>query len=243
MTKTNKPKGTFDPTLPLSNPKREAFALLVVKGLTLKAAYAAAGYEGKSADLPSALRWVPEVDARIAELMKGRVDSEARAFGRRQKTKGDLLQRALRELEDIAFSDVREVVDWRREAVTLPDGETAIVDSLQARDADKIPASAAKAIKAVFLKGGALRIDMHDKRAALESIVKLLTKDGDAAPVAQNVTVNQVNVGAMDAIEAARRVAFMVAAVSQRTAAPLTIDATPAPTVQNSKDMDGDKGD
>ena len=242
MTKTNRPNARLDPTLPLANPKREAFALLVVKGLTLKAAYAQAGFLGKSPELPSALRWRPDVDARIAELMKSRVDSEARTFARRQKTKGDLLQRALRELEDIAFADVREVLDWRREAVTTPDGESAIVDRLQVRDADKITPQAAKAIKAVFMKAGQLRVDMHDKRAALESIVKLLSKDGDAAPP-QNVTVNQVNVGAMDAIEAARRVAFMVAAVSQQRPAAPMIDATPAPTAQKSRDMDVDKAD
>jgi hypothetical protein len=80
-----------------------------------------------------------------------------------------------------------------------------------------LPASASKAIKSVFLKGGALRIDMHDKRQALVDLVKLLKGDDVAQP--GNVSIQQVNIGALDALEAAKRVSFLLAAARSREAA------------------------
>jgi hypothetical protein len=71
----------------------------------------------------------------------------------------------------------------------------------------------------VFPKGGALRIDVHDKGAALEAIVKILTKS--EVPPAGSVTINQTNVGPMSALEVAKRVHLrLVAARHAQAAAP-----------------------
>lgn len=121
----------------------------------------------------------------------------------------------MKELEDIAFQDIREVVDWRREPVTNAEGEVVdVTETMAIRDSKALTPAAAKSVKGVFLKSGKLRVEMHDKRAALEALAKILK--GDDVQPAGNVTVNQVNVGNVDAIGAAQRVAFLLAAASQR---------------------------
>ena len=214
---------SLDPSQPLS-PLREAFALAIVNGAKLKEAHIAAGFKGKSAAAASDLRRATDVDARIRWMLSERVKADTRTFIRRQKSKGDLLSRVVKELEDIAFQDIREVVDFRREAQTNAKGEvTGVVDVVQVRDSAKLSPAAAKAIKGVFLKSGALRVEMHDKRAALEALAKILK--GDDVQPAGNITVNQMNVGQTDALDAARRVAFMLSALQGKPLqAPRTIE-------------------
>jgi hypothetical protein len=224
-----------NPSIPMPVPRRETFCQLVAQGLKVKDAFAQAGFNGKSPVLPSRLRWHPDINARVNWLVNERVKASAQAFARRQKGKGDLLARVVQELEDMAFSDVREVLDWKREASAGADGEVLVRDVVHVQDAKKLSPAAAKAIKSVFLKAGELRVDMHDKRAVLETLAKILTiKD---TPVPQSFTVNQVNVGGSGAGEALQRVAFALSALMSKPT-PLTIDATP---VQNSTDTDKDK--
>ena len=222
-------------TGPLADARHELFAQAVASGNRLQAAYELAGFVGKDPKLSWKLRHRAVVDARVRELLQGRVQAQTRSFVRRQKSKGDLLQRALKELEAIAFHDVREVAAWRREPVLNPDGEvTGYRNALAIRDSADLTPEAAKAIKSAFTKGGEIRIDMHDKRQALEAIIKILTKS--EVPAAGSVTINQTNVGQMSALETAKRVHFLLAASqhAQATAAPL-IDAQP---VRKSEDTD-----
>jgi hypothetical protein len=68
---------------------------------------------------------------------------------------------------------IGEVAGARREPALNANGVVIGTESsLVIRDTADLPASASTAIKSVFLKGGKLRIDMHDKRAALETSVK-----------------------------------------------------------------------
>lgn len=220
----------FHSSEPLDNPRHETFALAVANGSKLHEAYELAGFTGKSRRLSWELRHRPEVDARVKWMLDQRVKAQTRSFVRRQKSKGDLLDRAIRELEAIAFQDIREVADWRREPVLNADGEVIGTESsLVIRDAADLSSSASKAIKSVFLKGGALRVDLHDKRAALEAIVKLLA--GQSAQPAGNVNVTQINVGQMGALDMAKRVHFLLAAARHaQAAAPAApvIEAAPA---------------
>lgn len=221
------------PSFPLKSPRHEAFAIAVANGAKLKDAYAKAGFDGKNPKLSWLLRHKPEVDARIRWMLDERVKADTRAFTRRQKGKGDLLQRALKRLEDIAFVDVREVANWKREPVLNADGEVISEgESLVIRDSRDLTPQAAAAIKSVFTKSGRLRVEMHDAKAALVDIVKLLS-GSDAQPSGGNVNVTQINVGGTDALEAAKRVSFLLAAARSREPAPLkTIDG-----VQISRDM------
>ena len=213
-------------------PQREAFALAIANGAKLQEAHAIAGYEGKSAVAAWKVRHAPDVDARVRWLLNERVKANTRSFVRRKKTSGDLLARVVKELEDIAFQDIREVVDFRREAQTNAAGEViGVADVVQVRDSSKLTPAAAKAIKGVFLKSGALRVEMHDKRAALEALAKILK--GDDVQPAGNITVNQVNVGQTDALDAARRVAFLLAAARAKELATDQMRTIEGETVHN----------
>jgi hypothetical protein len=150
-----------------------------------------------------------------------RVKAETRSFTRRQKKSGDLLAQVVEELKDVAFQDVREIADWRREAVTNADGEVVGVNETVAfRDSKSLTPAAARAIKGIMIKGGRLTLETHDKLKALETLARILK--GDDVATSQTVNVTQVNVGATDAIDAARRIAFLLQAAAH--AAPRTIE-------------------
>lgn len=216
---------------PLPNPREEAFALAVSRGARLGDAYRAAGYTGKAANANQHgydIRHRPHVAARVEQLARDRVGSENRQFARRQKVKGDILDEAVKRLASLAFTDVRELLAWHQEPVVNADGEvTGTKQRLVIKDSSAISPEAATLLKGAFLKAGELRIETHDQRAALVDLVRLL-KGSDAAP-ANNVTVNQVNVGQLSALDAAQRVAFMLAAAGRSLAAapvvePVTIE-------------------
>src|SRR5256885_14772517 len=87
------------------------------------------------------------------------------------------VEQVVRELKLIGFSDIRKVVSWRNELVTQTekrkDGEPVLMPRVTIVDADKISDGAAAAVAEVSQTvNGALRVKMHDKHAALVSIVK-----------------------------------------------------------------------
>ena len=200
-----------------------------------------AGYEGKTDQAAFQLRHSPRVDARIKWLLGERVKADARQFARRQKVKGDIMDAAVKRLAEMAFTDVRELIAWKSEPVINADGEViGERPRLVLRDSADISPAAATLIKSAFLKAGEIRVETHDQRSALVDLVKLL-KGSDAAPTS-NVTVNQVNVGAVDAVTAAQRVAFLLAAAAARAPSP----PPPRPLIEGehvhkSKDMDADR--
>ena len=136
------------------------------------------------------------------------------------------------ELEDIAFADIGELVQWYDEPVYNQEGELLRIDKkLAVKDTAKMHARERKAIKGVELKqGGQVKLELHDKRLALEGIIKLLSGN-DNPP--QQVTVNQVNIGAIPAMDLAQRIAFLFA--KAQASAPPLIEAQP---VQVSQDTD-----
>ncbi len=220
------------PNAPLRNARHEMFAQAIADGAKLADAYKAAGFNAKEANRTQfgyQLRKRPEIAARIQAVLEERVQSGTRRFARRQKGSGDLLARVVKELEDIAFQDVREIVDWRREAVMNAAGEVIDMrETMQLRDSAKLTPSAAKAVKGVFRKGDSLRLELHDKRAALETLAKILK--GDDVATTQTTTNVQINVGAAGAVDAVQRIAFLLASATSRQPAappPVTIDAKP----------------
>ena len=106
------------------------------------------------------------------------------------------------------------------------DGEViGISDRLIVRESSRLSDDAAAAIKGVFTKGGQVRVEMHDKQSALLALAKHLRLFDDP-PSQPSLTVNQVNVGALDAMETARRLAFVIEAARQSALAkpPITIN-------------------
>ncbi len=228
------------PSSPLLNARHEAFAFAVANGAKLVDAHLTAGFTTRDRAAAATLRWKPDVAARIDWILKQRVSASAKSFARRSQAKGELSQRIMKELEAIAFQDVGEVASWSKRPVVNDLGEIVRVEqAFDIRDSQSMPAEARRAIKAATLRSGVMRLEMHDKLGALEKLAKACGLLGGDAPAPVNVTQVNMNVGHMDAIEAARRVSFLLAAAAQPQAirAPVTIDAS---AVQQSKDMAGD---
>jgi hypothetical protein len=69
----------------------------------------------------------------------------------------------IEELRQIAFADVRDIMNWKREPVMSPDSEFAdVVDRITVTASEKLSDSSAAAIKSVFQKAGSLRVELHD---------------------------------------------------------------------------------
>jgi phage terminase small subunit len=206
----------------LSNARHEAFALNIANGHKLERAHELAGFKPDCKTAWS-LRHRPDISRRIEELLKDRVQAATRRRVRREKKEEDLRERVIEELRRIAFADVRDVMKWNREPVMSPDGEVLdVIDRITVTASDKLTDSSAAAIKSVFQKAGTLRVELHDKRAALEALARILK--GDGGQPTGGVHVTQVNVGQMNALELAQRVHFLLAAAAHRAPAPKTID-------------------
>lgn len=208
-----KPKKLRHPSEALTNPARETFAFLVGTGMKVADAYRSAGFTG--GDRPRwELRNAPEVNARINYIANERVKAQAAAAARPEKKIADARLRLVRELERLAYRDLREVVSWDRRAQHSADGDIiGTADELTAVPSHKLSRDAAAGIKSVTTKSGALKIEFHDKLNALAQLAKVLGLGNDPLPQAPSVTVNQINLET-NALEAARRVAFLLASMS-----------------------------
>jgi Terminase small subunit len=208
--------GTVDPSKPLAKPSRELFAQDVAAGLPVKDAYVRAGYKGNDVSRYE-LRRCADIDSRVNWLLAQRIEADTKRRHASEKPIADLKTRVVRELERLAFSDTREIVQWQRVPVLDADGNvTGFRDEMTPTPSHNLKASAAAAVKGVSAKSGSLKIEMHDKLAALAQLAKILGLSQDAAP-STNVTVNQLNMnsGPETAFEAARRLAFALAKAQQ----------------------------
>jgi phage terminase small subunit len=87
------------------------------------------------------------------------------------------LDRLVEALRPIAFSDIRKVVTWGP-AIPLKDpetGEVLVVQDVVVKPADEMDdAAAAMIAKVIRSKDGSVRVELHDKLAAVEKIAKLM---------------------------------------------------------------------
>lgn len=222
---------------PLPNAKHEAFAIAVCNGAKLQDAYNAAGFKGKANGSAWTLRHQPHLDARVQWVLNERVKADSRAFVRRQKSHTDMLDAAVKRLADLAMTDPRELFAWRNEAQLNAAGEvTGVTPRLMLRDSLDISPAAASLIKGAFVKAGEIKLETHDQRAALVDLVKIL-KGNDIGAGATTTNVTQINVGGVSALDAAQRVAFLLASMASRAPSAPIIDAHP---VHISQDTDTD---
>jgi hypothetical protein len=184
---------------------------MVANGVAVAIAHKRAGYTGNDA-CRSQLRRSPDVDQRVNWLLRQRIESETRRRPRSEKPIDDARLRLVRELEKIAYSDVRDLISWDKQPVMDDDGNVVgEQDRLTITPSHRLKPGAAATIKSVTTKSGALKFDAHDKLSALNTLAKILGMTTDAAPP-PSVTINQVNVGQDTALEAARRLTFALAA-------------------------------
>jgi hypothetical protein len=214
----NRPKAApINPTRPLPVASREIFAQNVARGLPVRQAYQLAGYRGKDPSSLNGVRRAPDIDARVTWLLERRIEADTKARHKAEKPLHDLRSRVIRELERIAFSDARDVVQWQRQPIVDDHGNvTGYREEMTPTPSHKLKADQAAAVKGVTTKSGSLKIELHDKLAALDKLGRMLGLFQDAAPAA-HVTVNQMNLNDCPdtALEAARRLAFALAKAEQ----------------------------
>lgn len=128
----------------------------------------------------------PVVASAIAsENLRKPLISEA-LYERLQERNGISRARVADELARIGFSDIRKVVTWRPEAEAVKtdnDGEpsvTTIKSRVTVLDSSQIDEATAAAVASVSQgQGGTLKIQMHDKVAALDKLARVLRMYND----------------------------------------------------------------
>jgi hypothetical protein len=160
-------------------------------------------------------------------MLEKRVRAVTQTNFRPEKKVHSRQERIARELERIAFGDVRSLVNWDRKAELDQDGNVVgLSDVVTATPSASLTRDAAAMVKSVTTKSGALKLEQHDKLRALEALMRLEGMgERDAAPP---VTVNNsLTIQSDSALEHVRRLSFMLAAAEQmpRPAPPLTIEA------------------
>lgn len=133
--------------------KQARFVEEYLLDLNASRAAAAAGYSARSAGQTGwRLLSLPHVRAAVEE-------GRRRLAERTEIT----LDRVMREYARIGFSDIRKAVRWR-------DGEPAVVTASDELD----DATAAAVAEISQTEKGALRVKLHDKKGALDSMARLL---------------------------------------------------------------------
>ena len=150
------------------------------------------------------------------------MEADTRARHRTEEKIADARLRLISEYERIAYSDVRDVVQWDREAELDQDGNViGFKDTMRVTPSHLLTREQAAQVRSVTTKSGALKFEVHDKLAALVQLAKILR----VAPEPQSQTVNNTQVNVIgsggNALEDLKRLAFAIeGASSPRSGAP-----------------------
>jgi phage terminase small subunit len=154
---------------PLTNQRHERFAQALAEGKTATEAYVLAGYKANDGNA-SRMKGNERISARVQEIA-GRAAERAEIS----------LERILRELVAIAFSDIGKAVTWGPSVLVREEEDEdghrvkVITSAVSLVPRDRLDANTAAAIAAVSQGStGALRIKMHNKLAALMALGKHL---------------------------------------------------------------------
>ena len=205
-------KSGLDPSKPLANVKHERFCWAIMQGNRLGPAYEIAGFSGKSSRLPWQLRHRPHIDARINWLLAKRIKDDTKARHKGEKKISDTRERVIRELERLAFTDARDLVQWSREPKFDDEGHViGFVDVMRVTPSHLMTKDQAASVRSISTKSGTLKFETHDKLAALDKLARALgiyQEPAAPASVSQSVTLNQISFNGDNSLEAARRLAF-----------------------------------
>jgi len=161
----------------LKNARHEAFAQGLAKGLTADQAYQEAGYKANRGNATT-LKRKQCISNRVSEILKQTAENERKANERVIEKLAITKERVAAELAKIAFLDIREAVRWGRNPGDMV-SENAEPNGLNIYPVSLVPSEevsddTAAAISEVALTAQGVRIKMHDKRAALMDIAKLM---------------------------------------------------------------------
>ena len=156
------------------------------------------------------------------------MEADTRARHRTEEKIADARLRLIREFERIAYSDVRDVVQWDREAELDKDGNViGFKDTMRVTPSHLLTREQAAQVRSVTTKSGALKFEVHDKLAALVQLAKILR----VAPEPQSQTVNNTQVNVIgsggNALEDLKRLAFAIEKVHRAQEAGL-LEAKPS---------------
>ena len=153
----------------LANLRHERFAQALARGKTATEAYVLAGYKANDGNA-SRMKGNERILARVQEIV-GRAAERAEVS----------LERTLRELAAIAFSNITKAVTWgpsvqvREEKDEGGQRVKVVTSAVSLVPRDKLDENTAAAIAAVSQSStGTLSIKMHDKLAALITLGKHL---------------------------------------------------------------------
>lgn len=154
----------------LKNARHEALAQALAKGKTADDAYQLAGFKPNRGNA-TRLKANESIRARVDEIV-GKVNE--RVIDKLAITK----ERVAAELAKIAFLDIREAVRWGKSPLDT-ESENASSNGLgiypvELVPSDQISDEAAAAVSEVSLTQTGVKIKMHDKRAALMDLAKLM---------------------------------------------------------------------
>lgn len=199
-----------NPTKPLSNANRELFAQAIAKGVKSETAYKDAGYKGNS-NSRRVLRTAKDIDGRIAFLLDNRIAQDTKLRHKHETPTQDRKARIISQLESLAFSDIRDVLQWERVPTLDDEGNvTGFRDVMTVTPSHNLTKAQAAGLKKIGTKAGELNIEWHDQRAALQELAKIEGLYQDAGPTTISTTLNQVNFGSTPALDAVRRLAFAI---------------------------------
>jgi len=149
-------------------PKQEMFVREYLVDLNATQAAIRAGYSKKTAGaVGHEVLKKPEIQAAIQKAMQSRAE-------RTQIT----ADRVLEEWSKIAFMDIKEVVDWDENGITI-------------RPSAEVDGSLIAEISQIATESGHnLKIKMHDKMKALDSVARHLGMFNDKLNLSGNTTIN-----------------------------------------------------
>lgn len=220
---------TANPRKPLTVTSREHFSQLVAKGVKARDAYVQCGYKGNDA-ARYALRASKDIDARISYLLEKQIEDDTKLRQKREphpKHSPDLQARIRAELANIAFARVTDHTEWKRIPILDEEGNPTgrFTTDVVSRPSERIDDDALAAIGKVHMVRGDMKIEGMSKLEALDKLAKIEGMYAADAPiVTTQTTVNQVNIGEVNALEAVRRLAFALEKARQSQ----LIDVTPA---------------
>ncbi len=165
------------PALP--NPRQERFAQEIAKGTGTAEAYELAGFKPNPGNARR-LRGEEAVSKRIEALLERREAIDEAATHKAIEKLAITKERILSELAKIGFSDIRKAVRWQSARITEEDnpegGDILVIKNIVTNCVEivgsaEIDDETAAAISEISQSDkGAVKIKLHDKRAALVDI-------------------------------------------------------------------------
>lgn len=161
----------------LKNARHERMAQGLAKGLSAEKAHVEAGFK-QNRHNAAALAREEHISTRVSELLKQAEDNDRKANERVIEKLAITKERVAAELAKIAFLDIREAVRWGRSPIDTK-AENADPNGLGIYPVELVPSTeisddAAAAVSEVSLTQTGVKIKMHDKRAALMDLAKLM---------------------------------------------------------------------